>query len=212
MILNNCIFFYPKLIPEYPNRDFDKERPSWELQIRTYDKEQKKIWEDANLTVTAVIPDEEGELPYWRANLRKRSVGSDGSEKAPVEVIDGHKQPVNPATIGNGSVGNVRLFQYEYEGKSKSGVASVLMSVQITKHIVYINTRNPDEEFDEVQTEVITPAVPTQPEEDDGYDDAPPVKVPVADAPAEPAATPPVVPKAAPTPKVAPPANPEEEL
>jgi hypothetical protein len=155
MIFENCELWYAKLDPERPNSRFNKENPLWELQIRTKSKEQKKEWIKNNLIVKDIVPDE-GE-PYFRVNLRKKSITKKGKEASPVDVIDGKLKPVDPNSIGNGSIGNVRVYQYEYpKADGSRGIVSVLMGIQLTKHIKYI-PKPRDSGFDETETEVVDP-------------------------------------------------------
>jgi hypothetical protein len=71
-------------------------------------------------------------------------------------VINGKMVPIDPNSIGNGSLANVRIFQYEYtnETTNKKGIASVLMGIQVTKHIVYVPKAR-DDDFGETNNEVI---------------------------------------------------------
>jgi len=143
-ILENCTLFYARLDPKRPNRKFDKENPTWEVQIRTSDKAQKKEWEKLHLPVKAIVPDD-GE-PYFRVNLKKRSKKEEIKEgekvlipTAPVEVVDSDLETMDPRYIGNGSIGDVRIWQYEYpKTGGGTGVASILTGLQITKYIEYI--------------------------------------------------------------------------
>ena len=158
-ILRKCSLFFAKLDPKRPNAKYNKANPTWELQIRTTDSAQKKEWEGHGLKVKAVLPDD-GSAPYWFVNLRKKSIKVKDNEPAgPVDVKDGELNDIDPNSIGNGSVGNVRIFQYEYESGDTSGKASVLMGVQVTTHIVYTpKPRDHDDEFTaDGPTEVITP-------------------------------------------------------
>ncbi len=154
-IIKDCEIWFAKLNPQKPNDKFNKENPTWECQIRTHDKAVKKSWEELGLPVKAVVPDEGA--PYFRVNLRKKSTKEDGEPASPIKVVNGQLEDIDPDSIGNGSVGNVRIFQYQYrrEGGGK-GVASVLMGVQVTKHIVFkLKPRTDD--FSETSTEVIDP-------------------------------------------------------
>lgn len=152
-IINNCEIWFCKLDPKRPNSKFNKKNPTWECQIRTTDKSVKKVWEEMNLPVKAIVPDEGS--PYFRVNLRKKSIKEDGEKASPVKVVDGKMMEIDPNSIGNGSVANVRIFQYEYprEGGGK-GTASVLMGIQVTKHIVY-HPKPRDDDFSETETETI---------------------------------------------------------
>ena len=158
MKIGPCELYFCKLDPARPNAKFNRENPTWEVQIRTTDREVKKDWESKGLLVKAVVPDEEGASPYWRVNLRKKSIKNSGEASSPVPVVDGKLKPLDPNTIGNGSVGYVRIYQYEYPKKDKTGkgLVSVLMGVQITKHVVY--TPKPrDDEFEEADFETVDP-------------------------------------------------------
>jgi len=150
--------YFCKLDPKRPNAKFNRENPTWEVQIRTSDREQKKDWEARGLLVKAVVPDEEGAQPYWRVNLRKKSIKNSGELSSPVPVVDGKLKELDPNTIGNGSIGNVRVYQYEYPKKDKSGkgIVSVLMGVQVTKHLVYV-PKPRDDDFEESDMETIDP-------------------------------------------------------
>jgi hypothetical protein len=129
IILSNVELFFAKLDPANPNSRFDKENPTWEVQIRTKDKAVAKSWKEQNLRVT---PDENDDGVFYRTNLKKKSKKRDGSDMAAVNVVAGDLSPVDPSTIGNGSIANLSVFQYEYNVSGKEGVASMLMGVQIT--------------------------------------------------------------------------------
>lgn len=154
-ILKDCELWFCKLNPSRPNNRFNKDNPTWECQIRTKDKAVKKIWEENSLPVKAIVPDD-GD-PYFRVNLRKKSIKEDKQPASPIRVVNGKLDDIDPDSIGNGSVGNVRIFQYEYPKKTGGkGVASVLMGIQVTKHIVY-KAKPRNDEFGETDTETIDP-------------------------------------------------------
>ena len=146
MILENCEVHFAKL--DRPSARYNKDNPTWELQIRTSDREVKKLWEKINLNVKPVVPDE-GE-PYFRVNLRKRSIKKDGVPAQPPTVVDKKLRPIDPKTIGNGSICNVRIYQYPYNGGAST--ASILMGVQVLKHI-YFEPKPRDEDFEEMDGE-----------------------------------------------------------
>ena len=152
-ILKDCEIWFLKADPKRPNPKFNKKNPTWECQIRTSSKEVKKEWEALNLGVKAVVPDEGA--PYFRVNIKKKSIKEDGTAASPVKVLNGQMEEIDPNTIGNGSRGHIRIFQYEYpkEGGGK-GIASVLMGVQVTKHLVY-KPKARDDDFGMTETETI---------------------------------------------------------
>jgi hypothetical protein len=164
-ILHDCEIWFAKLDPRRPNSRFNKQNPTWEVQVRTTSKETKKEWIKNNLSVKDVVP-EDGP-PYFRVNLRKKSIKVNGDEASPVNVVDGKLQPVDPNSIGNGSVANIRIFQYEYQKQDGSvGIVSVLMGVQLTKHVVYV-PKPRDDEFTETDSVVVEASEEPDPDEAD---------------------------------------------
>ena len=156
-ILKNVELFYPRLDPKKPNSKFNKEQPTWEVQIRTKDKKQAAEWKALNISVK---PDEDSDGKiFYKATLKKKSKKKDKSSgelvaNEPVQVVSGSLEKIDPSKIGNGSIANVRLFQYEYEMAGKKGIASMLMAVQITKLNEYIPKPREDD-FAMVDMEVV---------------------------------------------------------
>lgn len=136
-ILKDVEIWHPRLAPNRPNDKFNKLNPTWELQLRTKDAKVKDAWKELGLNVKKIAP-EEGE-PYWRVNLKKKTLNRDGEKTQPVKVVDGKMNPLDPNTIGNGSRANVRILQREYDKPDGSGkaIASTLMGVQITHLVMY---------------------------------------------------------------------------
>jgi len=157
MILKNCEIWYPHLDPARPNGRFDKKRPQWDIQMRTRSKEQKAEWQAAGLNVKPKEDEETGKL-FYTTNLRRRSVKSDGTEATCPDLIDGKMNAVDPRTVGNGSIANVRIFQYEppQTDDNSAKIGNVLMGVQLTTHIMYEPKPMEDrEDFEEEETKVV---------------------------------------------------------
>lgn len=182
-LLTDCEIWFLRANPLKPNSKFDKENPTWECQIRTSSKTQKKTWAELNLNCKAVVPDD-GD-PYFRVNLKKSSIKKDGTAAEPVKVVNGELEPLDPDTIGNGSIGNIRIFQYEYPKKEGgTGVATILMGIQITTHIQFERKAREDE-FAPTDTTTI-PVEPSGAAEEDEF------KVKLVVKPASPTAPKPV--------------------
>jgi len=130
ILINNATIFFAKLIPEAPSAAFNADNPTWEVQIRTRDKAQAKQWKDMNLRVQTK-DDDEG--IFYAANLKKKSKKRDGTDMQPVNVVAGDLSPIDPRKIGNGSVANLSVYQYQYNVNGSEGIASMLMGVQITE-------------------------------------------------------------------------------
>jgi hypothetical protein len=169
-VLKDVELWFARLDPKNPNSLFDKDNPTWEVQIRTKDKNQMQDWKSLNLKPK--LEQDENNGTYWKVNLKRKSKKKDGTPLSPVKVVDGALEDVDPNTIGNGSIGDVRIFQYDYEvgvGKvKKSGVASMLAAIQLSKHIVYIRQKSEDD-FSMRDTEVVMPDqnLATDPDDED---------------------------------------------
>lgn len=158
-ILSDCELWFVRCNPARPNAKFSADNPTWECQIRTSKKEQKKEWESLGLKVATIDPDE-GPV-YYKVNLKKGIKKKDGSSADPVKVVGGDLQAIDPDSIGNGSIGNVRIFQYDLtlkEGGTRKH--SLLMGLQVTTLVKYVRKEGTGEreEFGNVgETTVIDP-------------------------------------------------------
>ncbi len=155
VMLKNCEIWYAKLNPERPDDTFDKDNPKWNIQIRTTSKETKKEWEVLGIKVKAVVPDEGA--PYFSANLQRSLYKKDGNKNKPVKVIDGNLEPVDARSIGHGSIGHIRVFQYASKSpKAKEGqMVSMLEAIQLIKHVVYKPKEGEGLPFEKTTTERI---------------------------------------------------------
>lgn len=152
MILKNVAVYYARLRPEFPNK-YNPAKPAWTLEIRTFDKAVKRDWQAAKIKVTTVDPDD-GPV-YYKATLRRKLTGKGDKKLDPVEVINGRGVAIDPGSIGNGSICNIRIFQYDSVNpeNGESVRVSMLCAVQVVKHIVY--TAPAREGFEEADYEVI---------------------------------------------------------
>lgn len=87
-------------------------------------------------------------------NLKKKAQKRDGTDAAKVRVVDANKQPIDPKIIGNGSKGNIIVYQSDYEIKApngkvtKSGTSTMLIAVQVTQLIKYTPKNDNFVDFD----------------------------------------------------------------
>lgn len=130
-IIKDVNLFWAKL--DKPVEPFGTMR--WEIQLRG----DKSRLAEFNTLGKAKVNDD-GSV---QVNLQKKAFKRDGTEAQKVRVVDNNKLPLDPAIIGNGSVGNVLVMQSPYEmrapnGKvTKSGISTMLIAVQITKLVKY---------------------------------------------------------------------------
>ena len=102
----------------------------WELQIATTDADKAAELKENHLNVK----EKDGK---FIVSLKRKAKKSDGSDNTPVRVVDGQLNEIKGGSIGNGSVGNVMVFQYPYEAVGRKGIASSLSGVQVTELVEY---------------------------------------------------------------------------
>ena len=70
-------------------------------------------------------------------SLKRNAKKRDGSDNGKVRVVGADKMPLS-ATIGNGSKGNVIVWQYPYSAPGgRSGISGSLTAVQVTDLVEY---------------------------------------------------------------------------
>lgn len=97
----------------------------WEIQAVTTDKKlaNQLMKEHFN------VKEKDGAfvIPLKRKELKK-----DGSANNPPQVVDAKLQPLDPKVIGNGSIGNIMVYQYNYDMMGRKGIGTMLSGVQVT--------------------------------------------------------------------------------
>jgi len=127
-VIRNAELYWTKMDPENPVKPFDKFQ--WEVQLRTNDKSTAKEWKDRGLPVKQA--EYEGDK-FYSLNLKKLAVSTAGKKLTPPRCVDGALNPLDPNTVGNGSIGNVQYQPRDWEMGGKSGVVYDLIAVQVTK-------------------------------------------------------------------------------
>ena len=98
----------------------------WEVQIRTDQENVAKSW--AKEYFINAKKDDEG---FWKANLKRKELNRKGETNAAPVVLGRNNQPMSAVGIGNGSIGDIKLFQYPYDVAGRKGVSSMLSAVRI---------------------------------------------------------------------------------
>ena len=178
-LIKNAELWFARVVPNRPNKKFNRENPTWEVQIRTSDVKQKKEWEAQGLIMKPVVP-EDGGAPYWKTTLKKKIYKKDGEDSSPVEVKNGNLTDADPNIIGNGSIGDVRIYQYEYpKDTGGKGIASILQGIKLKKLVKYTPKAH-DDDFEAEDMEVVEEETTDDDTEssgdDDDADDTPPAK------------------------------------
>jgi len=156
MILKDVTVNYVRVDPARPDMNFNKERGGqWSFQIFTRKKEQAKEWREANIDVKM---DEDDEGAYYKATLSKPVLKADKLTKSePIEVVNGDLVAIDPNSIGNGTVCNIRVYQYEYTHEGLKNIKTLPQALQVLKHIVNTWKPGPREGFEPAVTETIEP-------------------------------------------------------
>ena len=116
--------------------------PQFELQVATTDKAKADEMTANNLKVKEI----DGKFVV---SLKRKAVKADGSDNGAPRVVGKDAKPLADASkIGNGSKGNVIVFQYEYNAAGRTGIASSLTAVQVTDMVEYTGTGGVD--FDDL--------------------------------------------------------------
>ena len=104
--------------------------PQWELQIELTEAQAKEL--KAN---HFNVKEKDGK---FTVSLKRKAVKADGSKMDPVRVVDASKMPMeNRSSIGNGSKGNVIVWQAPYNTAGRSGIANSLTAVQVVELVEY---------------------------------------------------------------------------
>ena len=79
-----------------------------------------------------VKPQDDG---TFSVNITRKAKNAKG-ESTPVRVVDDVKRPLE-GLIGNGSKGNIIVYQYDWNVSGRSGTKTILVAVQVTDYIEY---------------------------------------------------------------------------
>jgi len=177
-IIEGVELWWVKCDPKNPVKNPEAGKPDhWEVNLRTTDKELAMYWaknnvrfkplrrkvkgddgefvmDDLGEPVRELVKDDNGK-PYFAVTLRKKVRKANGEDSEPVKILGGMND-LDPKTIGNKSIGNVRVFQYDYTYQGKDGIASMLMAIQVTKLLEYKPEEG--ESFKSVEMEVVPAA------------------------------------------------------
>ena len=153
IVIRNAELFWAKLDPASPVNPFNAPQPHWEVQIRTRSKDEAKTWKENELNVT---PKEDDDGLYYQVNLKAKAAMRDGTPRKPPAIVDGQLMPLDGTIIGNGSIGNVQIDQYEYTMNGKTGTGSSIKGIQVTRLVEYKSKAGLSFE-DEGATQVVVP-------------------------------------------------------
>src|SRR5210317_221358 len=123
-VIRNVNFYYAKL--DKPVSPFGTE--IYDLQVR-FPKE--RIQEMSAYGKVRQVED-----GNYAINITRKAMNAK-KQKTPVRVVDGNKNPIKDL-IGNGSFGNIIVYQYDWAVSGRTGRKTVLIAVQVTDLIKYV--------------------------------------------------------------------------
>jgi hypothetical protein len=126
--INNVELNWAKLDPERPVEAFGNIQ--WELQIATTDAALAKEMTERHLNVK----EKDGKFVV---SLKRKAFKKDQSPSRPVVVVGADTSPLDPKIIGNGSIGNVEVYQYNYDMAGRKGIGTMLSGVQVVNLVPY---------------------------------------------------------------------------
>lgn len=130
IFLKDATLNYAKLVK--PVNPFGTEQ--YELQAATSDDANAQKWRDLGLNVK----EKDG---VYTVSLKRKARKANGDDNGKVVVIDSALKPISEdrlMTLGNGSTGNIKLYQYPYEAAGRKGVATSLTAVQVVDFVEYV--------------------------------------------------------------------------
>jgi len=165
-ILNNVTLAWVQCDPERP-RQYKGTGPfKWSVQVSTSDKKTAEAWAKEYGMKMTPFEGDDGKIHY-KSSLSTYAFGKeDGDGKAkpnkPVVVMLMNGDPIDPNTVGNGSVANVNFFVSDDKEVRR------LKGIQVKKLIKY--ERSSEDEFElSDDFEIIEPETDGEDKQKDPY-------------------------------------------
>ena len=129
ILISDVTLNWPKL--DAPVAPFGT--PQWEIQVEVSDDQAKSLAADG-----LPVKERDGKNVI---SLKRKATRRDGSQNDPVRVVDSMKAPMmDRSKIGNGSKGNVIVYQMPYEFAGQTGITNILVAVQVTEMVEFSGT------------------------------------------------------------------------
>lgn len=131
IVIRNAELFWAKL--DKPVSSFGGPL-AYEIVAQTADEAVANEWKGMNLNVKKIAKDGKD---IFKVSLKRKDTNKAGDKNPAPEVIfeDPNVDPtaVSARDIGNGSIGHIRCFQYDYNVQGRSGTATQFNAVKIVK-------------------------------------------------------------------------------
>ena len=100
----------------------------YELQIATTDKTVADEWKANHLNVK----EPKGDDGKFTVSLKRKAMKADGSDNGAPRVVGMDAQPIDASKLGNGSTGNVIIYQMYYKNSGREVISNSLTAIQVT--------------------------------------------------------------------------------
>ena len=120
-LLKNCEIYYLKADPKRPNAAFNKENPTWEVQIRTSNPEQKAEWESLGLKPKLIVG-KEGE--FIKVKVNSPPVGGEANKELISLISKRLSIPRGSIEIISGKTSRIKLLRLR--GIDKESVVGLM--------------------------------------------------------------------------------------
>ena len=154
MILKNVELYWTKVDPSNHDMGFSGDKPQWNTQIRTRNKDAVSAWKEVGMN-PKVEEDDDG--IFYRISVHKDAFNKQGQPNKPVPVVGPDLMPLEDVSvIGNGTVANVKLRSFEWTFKSKTGIGFRLDAIQIVNLVEYAGGGDAVDGFEAIQVDAPT--------------------------------------------------------
>jgi hypothetical protein len=111
----------------------------YEMQAATTDATKADEWRANHLNVKSEV-NKETKQPTGKfiVSLKRKATKANGEDNGAPQVVDAAAQPIDASTLGNGSRGNVKVYQMAYSVAGREGIANSLTAIQVTKFEEYL--------------------------------------------------------------------------
>ena len=135
-ILKDVKVEWAKLEDSNPDKGYQNAGPdAWMIDVILSPKATLE-WNTFGITSPAIKVNKNGDSVV---RIKRKVFWKSGDRKAPVVVVDGQNMPfgIEDRGIGNGSLCNVQLTSFAWEGGGRSGVSAELVAVQVVSLIEF---------------------------------------------------------------------------
>ena len=172
-ILKGATLYFVRMDPRKPKLNYNEDGYEWELQVRAPDKKTAEMWEsEFHVNVKYDQEDSKSGDIWHGANINRKAYSIEDGKEASFEcpeafiVQDQVARPVDPNTIGNGSIGDVKIQMRTWSNKKKSGTTTDLLGVLVRELVEYTQVADPD--WDLSGDTTVTKAEPADDESEGG--------------------------------------------